>query len=536
MYNPSACVPVADPAERIRELERRGKETDMSFRWRTFSVTLAAATVMMTAVWLSWCPPFYLTNDDVTIRMALEGRTVPGATPTGFALLPNAALGWAIVGAQRVLPSMPGWDLVLVAILLWALGVLLALVWDALGTGWLAKATAVGALVLAMAPMVASVQFTISATLAGGAAALLALTELDTGQPRKAVLGMAFLLLVAGLLIRPMGGAAGAVMIAGLSVPHLRVRRWWWAQALGVLGTVSVAFLAAYYVDVALYRLRSEWDAYFRLQLIAEPLLEWGADMSANYAREIRQSVGWTPNDWSMLVGSWGVDPAINSFSRINHAYQVQTAALNQVGTLSLMFARIANSSSGSLRTLLDSSAPITITGGLLLVAYATRRSAAQVVAVVLLFWGFCFSIDMAFARLPWRLLGPLQVLFVAATLVTIGTSRRAPSPLLAILSLGAVLAMTVPVLAAEAREAGSRIGRSQAVEGEVAELQRLSPSLVIFYGSRFPREYWWRPFHHPPVELAAVALGWNNLNPQLQHFLDDTGRQPLLRALCTDP
>jgi hypothetical protein len=508
----------------------------MTFRWRTFSSALVIVTAVMTAAWSSWFPQFYLTNDDVTIRMALEGRTVPGGAPTGFALMTNAALGWAIVGAQRVLPSVPGWDLVLAATLLCALAVLIALVWDALGPGWLARTTAVGALVLAMAPLVASVQFTISAALAGGASALLALTEMCAPRPRKAVLGLAFALFVIGLLIRPMGGPAGAVVAVGLSVPYLRGRRWWWVQALAVLGTVIVAFVAAQYLDVALYGLHPEWDAYFRFNWIVGPLLEWGTDVSASYARDISQSVGWTTNDWLMLVGSWGVDPVIHGFSRVSRAYEVQTAALGQVGTLSLMFARLVNNSSASLRALLEASSLTAITGGLLLVAYATRRSAGHVVAVLLLFWSICFLIDVGFARLPWRLLGPLEVLFVAATLMTIGTSRRTPSPLLAILSLGAVFAMTVPVLAAEAREAGSRIGRSHELEREVAQLQRLSPSLVIFYGSRFPREYWWRPLHRPPVELPAVALGWNNLNPQLHRFLNDTGRQPLLRALCADP
>jgi len=508
----------------------------MTFRWRTFSSVLVILTAVMTAAWSSLFPQFYLTNDDVTIRMALEGRTAPGGAPTGFALMTNAALGWAIVSAQRVLPSMPGWDLVLAVTLLWALGVLLALVWDALGTGWLARTTAVGALVLAIAPLIASVQFTISATLAGGASALLALAEMGAARRRKAVLGMALLLFVAGLLIRPMGGAAGALLAVGLSLPHLRRRKWWWAHALGILGTVSVAFLAAQYVDVVLYGMRAEWDAYFRFNWIALALLEWGSDASNTLAGSIRQSVGWTANDWSMLLNSWGVDPVVHGFGRVSHAYQVQTAALNQVGTLSLMFARIGNYSSGSLRALVESSGLMAITGGLLSVAYATRRSAVQVVAVLLLFWATCFALDVAFARLPWRLLGPMQVLFVAATLITIGASRGAASPLLAILSLGAVVATTVPVLTAEAREAGSRLNRSQAVEGEVAQLRRLSPSLVIFYGSRFPREYWWRPFHHPPVELPAVALGWNNQNPQLHHYLSATGRQPLLRALCTDP
>jgi len=519
MYNPGADVRI-----------------DMSFRWRTFGVALAIATVITAVAWSSWCPPFYLTNDDVTIRMALEGRTVPGGTPTGFALMTNAALGWAIVGAQRVLPSIPAWDLVLAATLLWALSVLLAIVWDALGTGWLARATAVGALVAATAPFAASVQFTISATLAGGAAVLLAMNEFGRGRPRKTVLSMAFLLFFAGVLIRPMGGAGGAVVAVGLSVPHLRIRRWWWAQVLSILGTVGVVFLAARYVDVALYGMRAEWDAYFRFNWIALVLLEWGSDASNTFAGSIRQSVGWTANDWSMLLNSWGVDPVIHGFGRVSQAYQVQTAALDQVGTLSLIFARIGSYSSGSLRSLLDSSGLAAVTAGLLLIPYATRRSGAQVMAVLLLFWAMCASLDVVFAKLPWRLLGPLQLLFVAATLITIGAYRRVASPLLAILSLGTIVAMTVPVLAAEATEAKSRLHRSQELDGEIAQLLRLSPSLVIFYGSRFPREYWWRPFHHPPVEMPAVALGWNNQNPQLHHFLNATGREPLLRALCSDP
>jgi hypothetical protein len=520
---------------RVDQDERRVSGLGMTFRWRTFGSALLLLTAVMAAAWSSGYPPFYLENDDVTIRMALEGVTVPEATPTGFALMTNAALGWAIVGVQRVLPSIPGWDLVLAATLLWALGVLLALVWDALGIGWLARATVVGALAVAMAPLVASVQFTISATLAGGAAALLALSEIGAVRPRKAVLGMAFLLFAIGLLIRPMGGPAGAVVVVGLSLPHLRIRKWWWAHTLGVLATVTVVFLAAQYVDVALYGRDPEWDAYFRFNWMVGPLLEWGADVSKNYADEIRHSVGWTANDWLMLVRSWGVDPVIYAFSRVSQAYQTQSAAVGRAGILSVMFARAAIYSGESLLNLVESSGLVAITGGLLMIAYATRRGVAEAVAVLLLFWTICVGLDVVFERLPWRLLGPLEVLFVATTLVTIGASRRAAQPLLAILSLGVMLAMTVPVLAAQGREARSRIGQSEGLGREVAELQRLSPSLVIFYGSRFPREYWWRPFHHPPVGPPAVALGWNNQNPQLQRFLTATGRQPLLRALCTD-
>ncbi len=509
----------------------------MTLRWRTFGVALVFVTVMMAAAWSSWLPPYYLENDDVSIRMALEGRTVPGAVPTGFALWPNAALGWFVVLIERVLPSIPWWDVLLAGALLWALGVLLALVWDALGSGWLARTTAVSAVVLAMAPLVASFQFTISATLAGGAAALLAVTEVSAARPRRAVLILATLLFVAGLLIRPMGASAGAMVAAILSLPFVRTRRRWVAHILGIVAAVGVFFLAAQYVDVALYGTSDEWDKYLRYNLIGGPLVDWGSDLSTKYAREIGQSVGWSANDWLMLERALGVDPIIHGFDRVNQAYQTQAAMASRLGVLSLMFARATSYSVASLRNVLSTSALVAITGGLLVAAYGTRRTVAEAVAVVLLFWAICAAIDVTFERLPWRLLGPLQVIFVAATVITIGAARRIASPLLGIIALGAILVMIAPILTAQAREAGGRVGRSQEIDGELRMVQRLSPSLVIFYGSRFPREHWWRPFHRPPaVELPSVTLGWNNQNPQVQHFLADTGRQPLLRALCRDP
>jgi hypothetical protein len=142
----------------------------------------------------------------------------------------------------------------------------------------------------------------------------------------------------------------------------------------------------------------------------------------------------------------------------------------------------------------------------------------------------------VVFERLPWRLLAPLQLIFVTAALLNI-EKRDNASPAFAIIAVSALFAMTLPIVTAQAREAHGRIGRARAIDAEVADLQRAtSPSLVVFYGSRFPREYWWRPFHHPGTELPAITLGWNNQNPQLQRFLAATGRQPLFRALCREP
>jgi len=508
----------------------------MSFRWRTFGVALVAATVITAAVWSLWCPPFYLENDEVTIRMALEGRTVPGGTPTGFALLTTAAFGWATVAMQRALPMISWWDVALAGLLLWALGVLLTLVWDALGSDWVARATIVAMVLLATGPVFASLTFTISSTLAGGAGILLVISELGAARPRRSVVVMAFLLFAIGLLMRPLGGVAGAVMATILSLPVVRTRRFGWAHILGLAAVVSVLFVATQYGDAVLYSANREWSEYHRYNWMVGLVGEWGGDLSKAYGREIRESVGWSANDWAMLAGSWGVDPVVHGFDRVSRAYQTQTAIVDQVGALSWLSTRALNVSADDVWTLFRSSPPVVLASAVLAAAYGTRRAVMDVVAMLVLFFAFCFAVQLLFDKLPWRLLGPLEAISLAAIVVTIGRSRRAISPVIGILALGSILPVTAPIVSAAVRDAERHLVLSQRIEQEVSALNHLRPNLVIFYGSRFPREYWWRPFHHSPVALPAVALGWNNQNPQLQHFLADTGRQPLLRALCTDP
>ena len=103
---------------------------------------------------------------------------------------------------------------------------------------------------------------------------------------------------------------------------------------------------------------------------------------------------------------------------------------------------------------------------------------------------------------------------------------------------LGLSLALTVLVQEATAVASAVTAGlrHMQQVEGEVAALRDLGPSLVVSHADTFPAEIWWRPFHRPAFDFPSVALGWNNQNPMLQRFLTSTGRQPLLRAICHDP
>ncbi len=508
----------------------------LPFHWRVFHIALIATAIAVTSAWIV-NPPVYFTNDDVLIRLALEGRTAPGQPPTGFTLLTHAILGWTVVYLERLLPVVPWWDLILAATLVWSLAVIAALAWDALGRDWLARAMAVCAVLVAAVPLVAGLQFTISAVLAGGAAVLLALVEVSSGQrPRRSVLIMAAAMLAAGLLVRTLGAMAGVVAVTLFCIPLLvagegRIRR-----AAVVCGAALALCAAVQYVDGWLYMMRDEWGAYYRYHWMVVRLLEWGGELPASDLQDIRASVGWSSNDWEMLQRFFGVDPTLHGLDRVARAYDARAAMLGGDEWLRWVSVRLASIDAARLRVLLVQSMAPLLAIAAVAAGYATRRAVWATAVLFVLFCVLCLAVEAGFKELPFRLLAPLQVCLVAVGLITVSALRRRPSPLAAILAL----ALVTSVLAAQLTETASGAAASRRdsleVDREVEELLRLSPSLLVLHSDTFPRERWWRPFHQPSIDLAAIALGANNQNPLMRTFLLETRRQDLFRAACSDP
>src|SRR5881409_262102 len=109
-------------------------------RWRAFWKALGATVCLCAALWVL-APPRYDTNDDVAIRLTLEGHAVPGQPGTGYVVLSHAALGWTLHGLAGAFPAVPWWDLAVSGLLIWAIALFGALTWNALGQHWLARAT-----------------------------------------------------------------------------------------------------------------------------------------------------------------------------------------------------------------------------------------------------------------------------------------------------------------------------------------------------------------------------------------------------------
>ena len=64
---------------------------------------------------VAWAPahPFYLTNDDVAMRLLVEGHFAPHATPTAFVMFMHVSIGWLLKSLYTVIASVPWYDLLM---------------------------------------------------------------------------------------------------------------------------------------------------------------------------------------------------------------------------------------------------------------------------------------------------------------------------------------------------------------------------------------------------------------------------------------
>ncbi|MEQ1908686.1 MAG: hypothetical protein ABMA15_07675 [Vicinamibacterales bacterium] len=507
------------------------------FQWHVFFVALPVTIACVAAFWTT-IPPTYLTNDDVFIRLSIEGLTAPGAAPTGFVVMAHSLLGWALVAMQNVV-SVHVWDVMVAALLVWSIAIALTIVWTSSGPERAPRIAGILAMLVAFVPLMSGMQFTISATLAGAVAAALAATELFSAAPRVSVLVMSTSLLLLGLLVRLMGTAAGAVLMTTLLAPlvfNARAVQTPRAVRLGAMLTIVIALTGTLlYLDGSLYGLHDEWSVYFQNAWKTARLFEWGGDVPLDALNAMRARVGWSANDWQTLKGWWGIDTQVHSIARIADAYDAWADLAGWRARAESLGSRLTRVDQATFARLVGESA-FPLAAGLAFAAIrASRRNAAAIGATLAVFFVACVAIEIGFKELPFRLFAPLQAGLVLAIVVVAG-SRGRTAPRTVQFAAGIVL---VALLARSgwvvATETIGDVLHANAIDRQVAEVLALRPSLLVLHADAFPSEHWWRPFHTPPVTLAAIQLGQYQHNPLIDDYLSRSGRQPLLRAICTD-
>ena len=409
-------------------------------RGHVFIALLISTLVCVTGFWLT-IPPTYLTNDDVAIRRAIEGLTAPGAAPTGYVLMAHSLLGW-ILASTAPLTRIHGWDLAVASVLICSIATIATIAW-CLFDSVLARSLSIVAALAIMMPLLSAMQFTISATLAGTAAMTAIVMELLMPGPRKSLLIASAVLLVVGLLVRPLSAAAGGFLSLALLLPMAvnardrlptRLRRLLVAAvALGILAGSLV------YIDRALYRLAPEWSAYREDHWMLAQSFEWGGALPATEVAPLRAHLGWSQNDWDLVGHSWGIDPVIHSHERFEMLYRSWSATLEWRERAASVMQRIAAELTGPtfLRLFAESRLALGLSA-LVALAFASRRGLIAVLASTTIFYAACLAIEIAFKELPARLFAPLQVGVFVAVLITCRVLNRPTHALLTTLCTAA--------------------------------------------------------------------------------------------------
>lgn len=503
------------------------------FAWTTFGASAVLVVCALIALW-TWIPPAYDTNDDATIRAVLEGTRIPGQAPTGYALLPHSALGWLLVAVRQVWPSAYAWDVAVTGTLAWGLAVFAAVVWGSARSAAL-RLSAVATTIAVMLPLVGSVQYTISATIAGGAAIALAWSELQRDHSRRSVLAMACALFVLGVMVRAGGAMAGMLAVVASLLPPAVQRGRRGIGALSALLTASVALFAILHaVDLALYSLRPEWNAYRELNELVTALFDWNWQAvlpSAVNVTGARSAAGWTANDWLMLEHAWGVDPELFGVQPVRNFYAATVAHLRPWDYVEAAVQRLSIVDAANVSERLNEAWPALLAMVLVVAMYARRSDLRVMSGMAVCFVLYCVSVQVGFKSLPFRLFAPMIAGFVVVVLANVHPGRLTKTWTSVVL----VVVLVLCGYQAPRVVAGMTANRAHSlqVDAEGAALAALQPSLVVIHRDTFPEEHWLRPFHRPAVRLMMIRLGRNNQNPQLLSFLRGSGLSAFPSAIC---
>lgn len=502
----------------------------------------ALVGLLLMVAWLAF-DPYYLTNDDVAMRLMVEGTLVPGMAPTGFCLFMNVGLGKALATAYRWAPALPWYDLALGAGALAGSMVLLRT--------WLRLGEALGLLgVLALGlhfilPLFVHCQFSLVAmTLAAAATASVTYSLVwarGEGEARTSR-GIAGALFVGASLVRAEAAALVVLMAALLALPLIVVRcrenssgRPGWQAGL-LLGAAAFGTAGLSGVDWLLYAREPGWEDFRESNWLRARLTEYlpSGRVTAGALARLQDEVGWSPNDLRMLREWWVTDRALFSTEKLRRAVATIEAIPGQeaVGRRRQRWSSALRTAGGRLGQVW----PSVLLLGALLLRRPSRPGALYLAGSTLVVLGTATVLDLTLKPVPARLF--LGMLLLQATFVALSVARWGRRPQPAGAALGTlVLLVTVTWGVVElGRGSALRAAQTAEVRADVVALAESGESVVVLQGAAFPFEAYWRPLRKNPFPFAFVALGVSAQTPPVQQFLAHTGRLDLPLALCREP
>lgn len=505
-----------------------------------------ALLIVAGLVGIAWIAfdPFYQTNDDVALRLLLEGRLEPGSGPQNHLMFMSALPGSALSTAYRWFPNVPFYDLLLLAGTVAGSWALLQVLTRAAGFGVYSFFALVLFSTEFLLPFSVAVQFTMVAMLLVGSGILLALDSLlpiaARGVSRRGPVAGAILLLC-GFLIR--FEAAGLAALTSLllfpisvtgSFRHLRTGLFKFSL---VLCFVIVLAAVAEYFNLFLYAATPGWHDFYQYNAARALLTEWRPAGAENWpSSTMLHAAGWSANDFVMLANWFYPNQAVFGFDHVMAA--VQAAYGGSETVTDLLWQRTFD---GFRRPITVYLAPLRehwleFAAVVLFTSFGCRlRQAWRAIYVAAVLLAVIVMIEALLKEAPYRITWPLFVIAAALGWRGVGTSSW---------GRWAHVLWLVLVLVVAANSLGALVGQSRDRAVAATNLARgldalplASSNFFVVWGSALDYGSYVRPFRREThtENFHIVGLGVINPTPVLQDFLARQQIRDLGLTLCTD-
>jgi hypothetical protein len=497
---------------------------------------LIAAVVVATTVLSGWVPtrPLYLTNDDVAMRLLVEGHFAPGAEPTPFVMFMHIAIGWLLTALYTSVSGAAWYDLLMLAT---ALAANIALVWT--WCGGPSAASRVRALMLSVVmfgPLYATPQF----SLIGMSAAAAGLTLLiracrATGgfnQATAAWRSYGWCLFTVGTLIR----AEGAVLLLIQAASGMLITRFSRADSFprvsGRLLTRATLLasipLVALVTNFVAYQRSPGWREFPEFNYVRGMLTEYApaGGVQPELLSALNAKTGWSKNDLQLLQG-WFFDNA-DVFS-----LEKMRAALTVIRQRDRTAASVLVDITRATRALISETwLPILFVMAISASAARSPRQLLLTAILLIVFLVVAASASAWLKELPFRVYWPMLVLVGG---LAIGGRDDDTTHVMSTVSLVAAAILLLFLAIPRWQQQELRAAEARDVRTDVIALSRLDPSLVIIHADALRWEYVWRPFSNSMFPHSFIGIGASVRTPPIQSVLRREGRSDLVNAICSD-
>jgi hypothetical protein len=496
---------------------------------------IASVGIVGTLVAVAWLffLPAYDTNDDVAIRLFLEGRLVPGAEPSGYAYLVNLVLSEVIAWLYMLDPRFSWYDLAEQGTLV--MSATLALYCCARTVRFPDQAAIIALMSAMMLMAMVAVQFTVVAgvaTTVGATTLIFALLAARSKVESLVLSGAGAFLFVLGSLFRLQAALLALFVVASIALPTIiiRFRQGVFREqrtiiVVSLLALITSALAWSYYFGE--YFGSAEWKEFIVFAWRRAQLTDYAA---ARLPPEVLQrafvAVGLTVTDYNMLREWLFFDSSVFSAKSLGTVIEQLPALPNpNIGLATNLSWYVREFSFFVLGI-----AGIILGAPRFRVALVSALSLAAILIAVAL-------ISIWLKPLPYRAFWSVAVGVFFVMWITIQVDQVSLHWIRRVLAALLIVSAGLLVLFQAIERAQETALRRQLVSSDLARAPIGPANLMVIAADAFPFQLVERPFGRPYFQrsVKALPLGESQTAPPVAQFLKRTALLDNPGRLCSD-